>query len=227
MDAVRESIEVNRRFGDRLMRLGYALYPDVGVVRFLSRLKRDGAVGGRGLDLGCGGGRHLLTLQEFGYSPMGLDVSEDAIAAARGFCQAAGIDSELMLSAFEAAEFESPLDVILACGVMYLQPIQELKLQLKRCSDWLRPGGAMWANFRHPDTSFSKSGVLRPDGLVEIDERSPQHAGGRFLFLERDQILELVGEAGFEVFNSERTELWRNANTERHVWEAVWLRRPG
>ena len=43
--------------------------------------------GDRILDLGCGGGRHSILLQERGYQATGLDLSEAVLAIARGAWQ--------------------------------------------------------------------------------------------------------------------------------------------
>ena len=73
----------------------YSWYPDEQVVRFLAAnfVKRYGVAGKelshrdpcvtlQGLDLGCGNGRHIITMQEMGIDAFGVDLSEVAIASA-------------------------------------------------------------------------------------------------------------------------------------------------
>lgn len=58
------------------------------------------------LDLGCGRGRHSITLAERGYSVLGVDLSKEVIKKAQDICQKRGLKN----LEFEVGDMRRPLD---------------------------------------------------------------------------------------------------------------------
>src|SRR5437764_893503 len=77
------------------------IHPSEHVVRFLARLRRASTkrTDGRGLDIGCGGGRHCSLLSDFKYSPYGIDISLSALGRAKARLQAEGKPTEGLMKA--------------------------------------------------------------------------------------------------------------------------------
>jgi len=88
--------------------------PNVHLLATLSRL--GPTPGGRALDLGCGSGRHLPVLAQYGLSPIGVDLSAAAIARSRRY--APGVP--LAQASVDALPFaDGAVDLIVAWGVLF------------------------------------------------------------------------------------------------------------
>ena len=62
-------------------------------------LERRGLIGGRVLDVGCGGGEHTILLTRLGYDVLGIDFAPHGIELARRNAAAKGVDAR-----FEVAD---------------------------------------------------------------------------------------------------------------------------
>ena len=62
-------------------------------------LERDGWIGGKVLDVGCGAGEHTILLTRLGYDVLGVDFAPHAIEQARANAAAQGVDAR-----FEVAD---------------------------------------------------------------------------------------------------------------------------
>ncbi len=103
------------------------------------------------LDIGCGRGRHARALARRGYQVTGLDLSEDAIAAARSQATAEGLDAHL---SFEVGDMRTPLCDGCADGVVnlftsfgYFESDAENERALSAMATALRPGGWFLQDF--------------------------------------------------------------------------------
>jgi hypothetical protein len=86
----------------------------------------------------------------------------------------------------------------------------------------LKPGGMLWVKFRHPKTWFAKLGVSQGGGTYLLDGRAGPYAGALYSFHTRSEGEKMIENAGFVILNAERVELWKNNETERHVWTVFW-----
>jgi len=61
-------------------------WPDEPTIRFFGRLsKKMDLKGKKGLDVGCGVGRNLWLMYEFGIEPYGIEISKEAVKKAIEF----------------------------------------------------------------------------------------------------------------------------------------------
>ncbi|MEX0890273.1 MAG: class I SAM-dependent methyltransferase [Balneolaceae bacterium] len=101
------------------------------------------------LDLGCGRGRHSLTLAERGYHVTGLDLSEEAIRKAEKKAR----DRKLTQVSFLTGDMREPLpcsfDAILNLFTSfgYFESDQENRRVLSSVSKMLRPGGIFFMDY--------------------------------------------------------------------------------
>jgi len=97
---------------------------------------------GRALDLACGEGRNAVWLAERGWSVLGVDFSEVAIAKARSRAVEAGVDLDFRCAdLLDLVPDQGTYDLVL---VFFLQlPAIERTVVLGRAAEALAPGGTL------------------------------------------------------------------------------------
>lgn len=105
------------------------------------------------LDLGCGRGRHSLSLARRGYDVTGLDLSETSIRVARERVAEQGIEGIRFLVADMREPFDETVDAVvnLFTSFGYFQGDKENRKVLKNIYDMLRPGGRVLIDFLNAD----------------------------------------------------------------------------
>jgi SAM-dependent methyltransferase len=112
-------------------------------------IRGAGIHSGTVVDLGCGGGQWLARLAALGYTPVGVDVSEAMIRAARQFVPAA----ELHCGSFASIRLP-PCDAVTSLGepLNYLPSAAHMRRTLRNVYRALRPGGLFVFDVRTPAT---------------------------------------------------------------------------
>ena len=135
------------------------------------------APGSRVLDLCCGQGRHAVPLAERGCDVVGVDLSEELLAVARGRAEERGVSLTLARCdmrdlAFEA-EFDAAINMFTAFG--YFEDESENLRALRGVARALRPGGRFLLDLVNRDRlmRFFQERDWRPtrDGWLVIEER--------------------------------------------------------
>jgi SAM-dependent methyltransferase len=203
-------------------------YPDENIVRFLAVRFPDRAANAdlRAAELGCGNGRNLLLLSDYGFEPRGVDLSAEAVETARGVMEAAGRGAVFHTGAFQEALPEDARFDLIIWDSPYLDTRAGMTASFARVFGLLAPGGQIWTRFRHPDSWFAELGETAADGSITLDERAKGYAGALYIFIGGDEAERLLEDTGLAVVNRERVELWKNRETERHVWNTFWAMRP-
>lgn len=106
-------------------------YPDEQVVRFFARyVARRTGFGGEdvryttptrpvGLDLGCGKGRHVITMAELGIEACGVDLSKVAIEFARQWLASRKLHGEVKQGSIDAIPYnDGAFDFVICHGVL-------------------------------------------------------------------------------------------------------------
>lgn len=139
--------------------------------KLVSDLLREyaGGISGRGLDLGCGLGRHLATVDEYGFIPFGLDISTQAVKSSSKV--AAVISGGFMIRAdmSHMPLRDGSFELILAWRSLYLNTVEKIRLAVREINRTLKPGGVLIASIR--STSNSLFFVGRERG-VEIEKNT-------------------------------------------------------
>lgn len=116
---------------------------------------------GRLLDVGCGGGSHMLAFAEAGWSPVGIDVSADQLRLARGRgCEVVQADATAL--PFPAADFDAVVSMWTHTDV------DDWPAVLDEVARVLRPGGAFVYLGVHPCFVGPHSRFVEGRGIPEL-----------------------------------------------------------
>ncbi len=84
------------------------------------RLGSEGRFAGAVLDAGCGTGENTLYVASLGFSVLGVDVAETALAMARAKAGERGINAEFAVAdAFQLERLERRFETVLDCGLFH------------------------------------------------------------------------------------------------------------
>ncbi|MEO8207364.1 MAG: class I SAM-dependent methyltransferase, partial [Chthoniobacterales bacterium] len=213
--------ENNKDASIRHLHGGPMLYPDERATAIVARhfSPREKNAGKRALDVGCGGGRHLKLLLDFGFDTYGLDYIEEACVEARSLFESApGFrevrQADLRNSGFEEGSF----DLILAWGVVFLRPLDELRADLLILRKLLKPGGVLAATFRTKANWFYGLGEPVSPHTFRLDDRAKDYRDMIFTFLDLPEVETALQEAGLGITTWEKVELTKGNGKELNSW---------
>ena len=120
-------------FQDYAERYGAEVFTQgtIGEANFIEReigFKKDAAI----LDIGCGTGRHAITLAQRGYSVTGIDLSDSMLAKARELAAASNVTVEFMRKDARDFNFNESFDLaIMICeGAFCLMETDEMNFAI-------------------------------------------------------------------------------------------------
>lgn len=120
------------------------------------------------LDLGCGRGRHSITLAQRGYQVTGVDLSEAAIRKAKQLADADGLHQVRFMTGDMRDRlnltFDSILNLFTTFGY-FLDDAENLKV-LTNVSRMLKPGGVFIQDFLNP-SMVKKNLIAEEEGSYE------------------------------------------------------------
>lgn len=138
---------------------------------FLARLTAGAAI----LDAGCGSGRDARAFRERGYEVTAMEPSSPLARLAEAHC---GLAVEVRR--FQDIDWCERFDGIWACASLLHVPLAELPDALGRLARALRPGGILYASFKHGHGEREHGGRRFTDldeaGLAELLQQVPQLA---------------------------------------------------
>lgn len=207
---------------------GPLVYPDERIITFLAAHfgDREANRGLKAFDVGFGSGRHLALLADYGFEVYGIDYNEEAVDGARERFAGNGRVRDLVAGTLDDPPFPPGMfDVVVAYGVMFLRPLDEMRRDFGILNRLLKPGGKMVVNFRSKDNWFYGRGIRVSGNTYSLDETAGPYGGMIYTFLDADEARALLEETGFAVMNSERLDLWKENATKQHSWHIFWARK--
>jgi SAM-dependent methyltransferase/prolyl-tRNA editing enzyme YbaK/EbsC (Cys-tRNA(Pro) deacylase) len=144
----------NRRYGKSKVATNSVMeFEEVVLKGLMQRLKKDGKVN-LALDVGCGTGRHTFYLSDVFHRVEGFDISPKMIKEANKVRRSVKPPRQILFSVsdfeYEELATEEALQgrvnlAILSFGMGSF--IEDTSKMLKRCHDWLAPGGYLFLSF--------------------------------------------------------------------------------
>ncbi len=130
------------------------LYPDENLVRMLAKAAAEKKINSA-IDLGCGSGRHLSLLRDFGIPCItGTDSSRNALILAAETSAGFTVLADNMQLPFK----DSSADVIIAWGSLHYCRKAELNIMLAEILRVLKPEGILMATLRSDRDTLMKRG---------------------------------------------------------------------
>jgi len=143
--------------------------------RFLPLLPPQGQI----LDFGCGSGRDSLAFARAGFAVLGLDPCAAFVAHLRQESEQQGLVGvlEARLGSVEALAAHERFDGIWACASLLHLPKAELPEVLARLAGALKPGGVLYASFKHGSFAGERNGRyftdLEPEAADALVAQTP------------------------------------------------------
>lgn len=128
------------------------LYPDEQLVRMLAKYAGNKK---RALDVGCGTGRHVKLLHEFGCDfVVGIDISFNALAHCNKILQGSFVQANTLKLPFSERTF----DIVVAWGSLHYTTKDNLPVMLQEIKRILCPGGVFFGTLRSINDTFIAKG---------------------------------------------------------------------
>lgn len=160
--------------------------------------------GARVLDLGCGAGRDLHTLNDAGFDCLGVDLSPQLADIARTHSGAPVLAADMRTLTFDDTSFDG---VVAIASLLHLSS-EEQALQVSKIFAWLRPGGLLLATLK-----------VGTGSEITADARG-------FTYVKPSAWLLMLRSYGFEILRREITQGSDGVSSSAHDWLAVLARRP-
>lgn len=196
------------------------------VNRFFSSMPGSERKSLKALDIGFGTGRHLLYLAAEGFNVSGLDVADAAFDRLRDKVERYGLSIDARQEDIGETTFDpASFDLVVAWGVLFLKPVNEMAADLRRVFDLMKPGAILCCDFRARNNWFYGLGAEIEPSTYKLDERAREYAGILYHFCEQPEVENLLKQAGFELIYNEYLE-YHKFGRDIHSWWQVTARKP-
>ncbi len=158
----------------------------------LARREAPGGRFGRVLSIGCGDGRFELMVARHADRVTALDISPQAIDAARRNAREEGVgNAEFRCGTIRDLELGEPFDAVMCIGFLHHVPEAELPGFLRAACALLRPGGFFYS--QDPNVH----GIVRRIGRRVLGDRYDTYHTDDERELDPDETRASMSEAGF------------------------------
>ena len=202
-------------------------YPDERVVSFLARRfsnKREN-LQRRALDIGCGSGRHLKLLLDYGFNTWGIDYSAASVNRVKSTFGNNKMLKDVVIGDFRDHLFSPFFDAVVSWGVLFLNPPSEMVKNLSMMGKILSHQGRLLVNFRTKENFHYGLGQEVEPGCFILDERAGIYQGMCYTFTDLNDVEEIVSNTQcLKVVHVEKTTLLKNNLSELHSWLHVELK---
>ncbi|MEG2812112.1 MAG: class I SAM-dependent methyltransferase [Clostridium sp.] len=201
------------------------LYPDERVAVFLGRNFKpiENNFGKKSIDIGCGSGRHMKILADYGFDVYGIDCSKEAVKVAKDVLGDNENIKEIIADDFVNLKIVNEFDCIIAYGLMMYKTMEETKKDLMQFKDMLKPGGKILVNFRNYDNWFLKYSEKIGEGLYALKSGAKEYEGINYFVCSCEEAVTMIKDVGLKIIDTERIDYWKRNSTERNSWEIFVL----
>lgn len=227
MKALNARDDSTRRSWVQALRDHQLLYPDERVVSFLAR--RFPSVVNNGehhaIDIGCGSGRHVKLMLDYGFQTWGIDYAAESVDMVRSAFHGHPLLREVVLGDFRETAFPTSFHAVVAWGVLFLNPPSEMVSNLRGMGRLLGPDGRLLVNFRTRENSHFGLGEEIEPGCFILDDRAGTYKGMCYTFTDLPDVEALVERAGgMDIVHVEKTTFVKNNLSELHSWLQIELK---
>ncbi|WP_433716620.1 class I SAM-dependent methyltransferase [Nocardia sp. CA-084685] len=157
-----------------------------GPQQAIVRLAAQGGFAGSVLDAGCGSGENALYIAALGFSVLGVDVAETALATARSKAVARRIDVEFVAAdALRLDCLGRKFDTVLDCGLFHTFDGEERRAYLESLATVTEHGGTLYVlcfSDEGPDTG------PHPVSREELTSALDSSNGWKVVTIEPDRL---------------------------------------
>lgn len=211
---------------ERALKANVLRYPSEAVVRWLAGASQRVAKGCDALDVGFGSGQHLQLFMDKGFRANGTELLDTALDIGRQVLGTSPLAGRLIKGDLDHPDLkDSSFHLVVAWGSVFLKPRDGIEWNLRQLHRLCAPQGEVCLNFRSRDNWFCGLGEEIAPGFFRLDKRAADYSNYEYTFVDADEARDLCRNAGFEIVNMERVELWKDNMEKRHSWFVVWLRK--
>jgi len=196
------------------------LYPNERVVAFLAQnykdIERNASL--KALDIGCGSGRHINLLLNYGINAFGVDHLEEGCKWSREILQDRNAAGDIYCGDFYNYYENETFDIIICFGVIFLMNIEKIQEWLIDIHRIMKNSARMIINFKTDEDCLYGKGKQLDEYSFLLDESAGPYSSLVCSFFSHDRAKELLMTAGFSIENVERYELWKDNLKNRHTW---------
>lgn len=144
------------------------IWPDEIVV---SSLNKNRSMISKGLDLGCGAGRHTLLMAQMGIESIGVDSSKSAVEFAKKRAKNLKLNNVKFINCVvqDIALEEESFDIVIAWGLMHYLDSEDQKILLDKVKSLLKSDGLFLCTLRSDEDSRKDNGQNIQDNKYLVD----------------------------------------------------------
>jgi len=163
--------------------------PDGIVVNLSSILEKRKAK--RVLDLGCGGGRHVVYFAERGFEAYGADISETGLKLTKRRLIRPKLEAEILKCDMKSIPFiDSCFNAVICIWTIYHQRQKEIQETISEIQRVLKKNGLFLANFHSKRSSKYGKGIKVEENTF-MQENGPEK-GVLHHFVDENDLRELL-----------------------------------
>ena len=209
--------EQNKKVWSNVIKKDVMLYPNERVVAFLARNYpkiEENKASRKALDIGFGSGRHIKLFMDYGFEAHGIDYSQECVNTVKNLL---GENLNVSLGSLDEYEKIEFFDVVLMYGVAFLHNETDMQKDLKKIHKFLKKDGRIFVNFRTKEDYLYKQGKQLEKNTYLL-ENVGTYDSLIYTFLDKEEAISHLENAGFEIELIERDDYWKNNLKEHHSW---------
>ncbi len=171
----------------------YFLKPDPQIGRVVSKLRSYRVK--KILDLGCGSGRHIITLSKAGFQITGMDFSKAALDLARKWIEQEEIDANLINGDIhQKLPFDDEsFDAVVAFRSMQYKSREAIKFTLRECNRILAQKGLFFMTLPTKPVSSDMTHLTLEKSEIENILKEHFKKVGSYTYSDREQLYAIFG----------------------------------
>lgn len=204
----------------------FKVYPDGQVVRAILRAFPTGGGGLKGIDLGCGAGRHAKLLLDQNFWVKAIDIVEENIEDTKKVLKNYDTNQyHLECIDFNQMDDSTGYDVAIAWNFLYAynESLDTCAKRIQKIYELLKPNGKIILSLRSTDDTFHTMYEKDKNGLIN----NTLYDAPGCVFYSQHGVADLMNQCNFEIdylekFSRNHNRNWKNIKGNNE-WEKADL----